>query len=328
MAFSRAVVVGSGSIGRRHMRNLRSLGIGEIAAVDPDTERLQPMIDELGVKPYADLLEALAEFKPDIVLVCSPPIMHTDHCLAAVRAGAHVFVEKPLASSLEGLEDLIDEAVARKLHVQVGYNMRYNPGLIRVKELINSGKFGKPWWARAEIGQYLPDWRPWQDYRQSYTARRELGGGIILDSSHELDYVTWMLGKPVEIVAMAGRVSNLEMNVEDCATVLMRFANGVQADVHLDAVQRTPSRNLKVVCSEGTIEWDGPSKQVRTFSVASGEWETQKFDFDPNDMYVAEVAEFLELAETEPSIDSLEEGVDVLKMALQARDAARLEVSV
>lgn len=319
----RALVAGSGSIGRRHMKNLKLLGVEQIGAVDPDPERLQPMIDELGILPFGDYDQALTDFRPDCVLVCTPPVFHLEQTIKALRAGAHVFVEKPLANSLDGLNELLDVAKQSRKHVQIGYNMRYNPGLQVLRQLVQSGELGRVLWARAEIGQYLPDWRPWQDYRQSYTARKDLGGGIILDASHEIDTIMWMLGKPVDVHCMAGKTSDLEVDVEDCATLLLRFENGTQADIHLDFIQRKASRTCKLVFAEGTATWDGPANEVQVYRSSTGEWEHRPYTFDPNNAYIEEVRDFLEGC-ANPSTQSLCEGIDVLKVALLARERAGL----
>ena len=172
------VVSGSGSIGRRHMANLRQLGIKKLSAVDPNEHRLRPVVDELGVDAFSDLDHALTQIKPDVVFICTPPVFHVPQALQALRGGADVFVEKPLSDRVEGTEEMSAEADERKRVLQVGYNLRFHPGVAKVKELLDQGAIGRVLWGRVEVGQYLPDWRPWQDYRQSYTARRELGGGM------------------------------------------------------------------------------------------------------------------------------------------------------
>lgn len=317
------LVVGSGSIGRRHMRNLRALGIQRLAACDPDPDRLEPMVAELGIQAFADFKEALTATNPDVVFVCTPPVFHVPQALQAVQAGAHVFVEKPLSHTLDGVDELIAKAEAHQRVVQVGYNLRFHPGLRKVRQLLSDGAIGRILWARVEVGQYLPDWRPWQDYRQSYTACRDLGGGIILDASHELDYIIWLLGTPVELTCMAAKVSNLEVDVEDCATVLLRFASGAQADVHMDFVQRGYARFCKLVGERGTIIWDYPANQVRTYQASVNAWEVITYDFDGNNMYVAELEHFLDCVSraATPLID-LKQAKRVLRVALAAKTSA------
>jgi len=319
----KVLVVGSGSIGQRHMRNLRALGIRRLAACDPDPNRLEPMVAELGIHPFADFKKAMTATKPDFVFVCTPPVFHVPQALQAVRAGAHVFVEKPLSHTLNGVDELIAEAKSHQRIVQVGYNLRFHPGLQKVKQLVEDGIIGQILWARVEVGQYLPDWRPWQDYRQSYTARQDMGGGVILDASHELDYIIWLLGQPTEVICMAGKVSDLEVDVEDCATVLLRFASGVQADVHMDFVQRGYARVCKLVGKMGTIVWDYPAHQVRIYQAMVDSWETVPYTFESNEMYMAEVQHFLGCVDQAmPPLVDLKQAKMVLEVALAAKAAA------
>ncbi len=276
------------------MENLRKAGVQRLAACDLDPDRLKPVVDGLGIEPYVSLESALSATRPDAVFICTPPVHHVQQALQAVRAGAHVFVEKPLSDRLDQVAELASEALSRKRVLQVGYNLRFHPGLLKLKELLNEGAIGKVLWAHVEAGQYLPDWRPWQDYRESYTARRQLGGGILLDGSHEIDYVLWLLGRPNEVLCMAGKVSSLEVDVEDCASLLMRMASGCQVEIHLDFVQRGYSRNCKIAGENGTLFWDFTTREVKMFSAEANGWQSFSYDFEPNDMYVAEIEHFLD----------------------------------
>ncbi len=319
----KVLVAGSGSIGKRHMRNLRAIGIKQLAACDTDPERLAPMVAELGIQPFPVFGYALEAFRPAVVFVCTPPIFHIPQAIEAVRHGAHVFIEKPLSSSLEQVDELIQEVTMRQLIVQVGYNLRFHPGLIKIKQLMEEDAVGRILWARAEVGQYLPDWRPGQDYRQSYTARQDLGGGIILDGSHELDYVIWLLGQPSELICMAGRTSDLQVDVEDCATVLLRFPNGAQADIHMDFIQRHYARTCKLVGTRGTIWWDFSENQLKWFEADQRHWDQEHFDFEFGNTYVAEVEFFLNsIVRKESGLDGLQEACQVLRVVLTARQSA------
>lgn len=311
------------------MRNLRSLGVGEIAACDPDPERLAPMVAELDIQPYSDFEQALHTIRPDAVLVCTPPSLHLAQVRQAIAASAHVFIEKPISHSMEGVKALLGEARASGRVVQVGYNLRFHPAIRKLKQIVEEKTLGRILWTRAEVGQYLPDWRPWQDYRQSYTARRELGGGIILDASHEIDYLLWFFGEPVEVLCMASTVSQLAVNVEDSASLLLRFASGSHADLHLDFVQRIPSRSCKLVGEEGTAIWeDGDTVSVRVLRPGK-QPENFQYDFDDNEMYVDELKQFLSCIETgqSPMVDA-EQAAQVLEWALAARSAAERTIKV
>ena len=316
------LVAGSGSIGRRHMANLRTLGVRHLAVADPDPSRLSPVSEELRVEVFPDFGQALKARKPDVVFVCTPPVFHVEQATEAVRAGADVFVEKPLCDRMEGVDQLASEASRLGRITQVGYNLRFHPGLQKVKQLLDEGFIGKVLWAHVEAGQYLPEWRPWQDYRQSYTARRELGGGIILDGSHEIDYVLWLLGRPSELTCMAGKVSALEVNVEDCATILLRFPSGAQADIHLDFVQPTYSRSCLLVGERGKLVWDYTQNRVLVVRPRQ-EPESIHYEFETNEMYVSEVESFFNsVARKESTGAGLSEAKLTLQVALAARTSA------
>jgi len=320
---NRVLVVGAGSIGQRHLKNLRTLGVEKLIACDPDRERLKA-VEELQIPGFASFAESLDFAKPDIVLICTPPVFHTTQAIEALRIGAHVFIEKPLSDRLDEVDYLIDEARKKSRVVQVGYNLRFNPGIKKLKQLVDDSVVGRVLWARLEVGQYLPDWRPSQDYRKSYSAKRELGGGIVLDASHEIDYAIWLLGKPSEVTCMAGKVSQLDVDVEDCATLLLRFDSGAQADIHLDFVQRSYTRCCKIVGELGTLEWDYSNREIRIFDAATALWKTQSYDLEVNDTYVAELKHFLDCIENrrEPIVD-LKQAKLVLEVALAAKSVAR-----
>ena len=319
----RVLVVGCGSIGRRHAGNLKSLGVQNLGLCDTNPETLKECREELGGETFGDYSEALRKFRPDIVLICTPPVCHVEEALAALQAQAHVFIEKPLSHESSGIQALIAEARRRDRNVQIGYNMRFHPGLKILKELIDSGKIGRVLWLSAEAGQYLPDWRPWQHYRESYSARHELGGGIILDSSHELDYICWLLGRPTEVTCRAEHLSSLDVDVEDSAWIYLSFPERRRAELHLDFVQRAYTRTCKVVGEAGTALWDFNLQEVRWFSAEQSGWNSIPYEFEANDMYLAEIVHFLESlgSRTGPVVD-LEQGRDAIRIVEAAKKSS------
>lgn len=315
-----ALVVGGGSIGQRHLKNLASLGAGRLIAVDPDATR-RDAVERLGAKAYADLDDGLAE-KPEIAVIATPPARHADALIAAVEAGAHVLVEKPLEATREAAERARDAARRHDRVVWVGYQFRFHPAVRRLRELVASGAIGTPLLLRAEVGQYLPDWRPQQDYRASYNASRELGGGIILDASHEIDYARLLVGEITGVSAMAGKLSALDIEVEDAAVITVRFASGALGEWHFDTIQRAYTRGAKLVGEEGTLVWDWPST-VRVFRAATGQWEAETLPFEMNDLYRDEMAGFLRATRGVAGAGAgIEDGFRVLEIALAVKRAA------
>lgn len=293
----RVAVVGTGSIGLRHCRNLVSLG-HRVMAWDSDPARLHAAAGIEGVTAVTGLDAALGA-RPDAVLVCTPPALHVDVARRALEADAHVFVEKPIAHASDEVPELLDLAKRRGRTLAVGYNLRFLPGLRRVKALVDAGRIGRVHSARAEFGHYLPRWRPGRDYRDNYAVRKDLGGGILLDAIHEVDYLGWLLGDVAEVFCAAGHLSDLAGDTEDVAELVLRFASGALGQVHLDYVRRAYRRTLELIGAEGVIAWDYATRTVTVHGPGADTMEQHggAADGAPEDMYVEELRHFIACVE-------------------------------
>jgi len=237
------LVIGCGSIGERHIRNLKALSVGDIIANDISVNRLVEIEKAYGIKTYIDIEEALAQ-KPDAVLIATPTSSHLPQALVASKRGCHLFIEKPLSHTLDGVDELIEIVAQKKLVALISCNMRFHHSILLMKELLDRGSIGKVISARLQSGFYLPDWHPDEDYRESYSANKHLGGGVILDGIHEIDYIRWFLGEIRQVFCFAGKFSNLEIDTEDIAEILLKFETGAIAEIHLDYIQRFRGRSL------------------------------------------------------------------------------------
>jgi predicted dehydrogenase len=322
----RAIILGAGSIGRRHLRNVLALGHEVVAVFDPDGARLEevrPLVPG-GCRLVTEEADAFGR-DADAALICSPTHRHLDQARAALGRGWHVFVEKPLSHTLEGTATLVEEAARSGRTVLVGCNLRFLPSLVLVKRLVEEGRIGRPLAARAHCGYYLPFWRPHTDYRQGYGAKQATGGGIILDSIHEFDYLMWLLGRPREVFAYAGKVSSLEIDTEDNADVLMRFDYGTVANVHLDYLQRTYRRSCDLIGEDGVIAWDYISQSVTVYGKDDRRIEVfqESINTERNQMFVDELRHFVRCIEggEPPALDAAG-GRAVLEVALGAKASA------
>lgn len=321
----RILLLGCGSIGRRHGQNLRALGVRELTVFDLQQERRDRLAAELEIETVATLDECW-ERRPDAVVIALPTAFHLPLALEAARRGCHLLIEKPLADRWQGVEELLAIAERRELITLVGCNLRFHPGLRRIQNLLAQKAIGRVIAARIEVGQYLPDWHPTEDYRQSYSARRELGGGVILDAIHELDYARWLLGEIASVTCCAEKLSDLEIDTEDTAVLLLRFHSGAVGEIHLDYIQRAYSRTCQIIGDEGTLYWDYTTGQVRCYSAQDRQWNVyaNPSGWQPNQMYVDEMAHFLNcLAGAEKPAQDLFESAQVLRLALAAKLAAR-----
>ncbi|HXG51797.1 MAG TPA: Gfo/Idh/MocA family oxidoreductase [candidate division Zixibacteria bacterium] len=321
----RFLVLGCGSIGKRHIRNLRALGAREIVVFDVAPARRGEAAAAFGVKAVKKLEEAWEE-RPAACVVAVPTAFHVELALEAARRGIHLFIEKPLSHTARNVDRLLAEVRRRDIVTLVGCNLRFHPGLSQVKRLLAKEAVGRVAAARIEAGQYLPDWHPGEDYRRGYSARRALGGGVILDAIHEIDYARWLLGEVTAVTAMAAKLSRLEIDTEDVAALLLRFAGGALGEIHLDYIQRAYSRTCQIIGDEGTIRWDYTAGEVRWYSARSGRWRlfSNPPGWEPNRMYLDEMEHFLRCLERKekPALDAFE-AARVLEIALAAKIAAR-----
>ena len=319
----RVLVVGCGSIGQRHLANLRRLGVEEIYAMDVREERRREVAEKFTVSVFESLEKAWT-CDPHVVLVTVPTSLHVPVALEAAFRRCHLFIEKPLSNTHAEIGQLLGVARQNELVTLVACNLRFHPGLRRIKQLLTEGAIGTPIALRAEVGQYLPDWHPAEDYRRSYSAHRELGGGVILDAIHEMDCARWLLGEVSAAACMAGKLSQLEIDTEDTAAILLQFESGALGEVHLDYVQRAYSRTCQVIGEEGTLHWDYTAGLVRWFSARKKTWSvyTNPDGWQPNQMYLDEMSHFFRClrGEEEPAV-SVFEGARVLEIALAAKEA-------
>jgi predicted dehydrogenase len=317
----RVLIAGLGSIGRRHLHNLLSLGVTDIQLLRTKSEQL----DEAPTLTVHTSLEKALASQPDVILICNPTAHHMDIAIPAASAGCNIFIEKPLSHTWEQVDSLLEIAREKDLVGLVGFDLHFDPGLRKVRQLIAAGVIGHVTSLQAQVGQYLPDWHPWENYRTGVSASVKMGGGVVLDLIHELDYVRWLMGNAQEIGCMSGKVSSLEIETEDTASIMLRFASGAIGTINLDYVQRTLSRSCRVVGEEGTIAWNLVAQRVSWFTAENKEWSEFSYaGFERNDRFVAEMKHLLACLERQeqPEVD-LEDGSRVLKLALLAKQANR-----
>ncbi len=325
------LIAGLGSIGRRHFRNLIALGEKDIVLLR--TRKATLPDDELAGYPVeTDLREALQKHKPDAVIVANPTSLHLEVAIPAAEAGCAILLEKPISDSLERLDVLQQAAQKSGSQILVGFQFRYHPTLNKAYELIQSNAIGKVLTVHAHWGEYVPQWHPWEDYRQSYAARADLGGGVIRTLTHPLDYLRYLIGEIDTLWSFNGHISALEMDVEDIAEIGLKFTNGAIGGVHLNYVQRPPVHRFEIVGTQGTLRWDNADGVLHLYQLPApfGSFSdnppapiTQTFappdGFERNQLFVAQTRHFIEIVrgEAEP-VCNLEDGIQALRLALAA----------
>lgn len=312
-------VLGLGSIGLRHARNLKELCARPIG-FDPSPER-RALLDG-AVANRAAALDAA-----DAVVIASPSGQHRDDLEAAIEAGCHVLVEKPLAHADAGLEAVLARAEAAGLTVFVAVNQRFNPAIEAGRARLRDGRLGEPLWARLLCASYLPDWRPQQDHRQGYAAD-PASGGVLFDVIHEFDLANHLLGPARTLSAAATRSGRLGIATEDIADVTLEHDGQLRSTLHLDYLTRPAQRITEIAGTEGLLRLDLRARRLERWSPDGAPAETEDFPGSVDDDYRAEMVAFLDCCrgEATPRCGG-REGLAVLRQVLDARRLCGLETA-
>ncbi len=335
------LIAGLGSIGQRHVRNLRALlgdGLELIAyrvrrlahVITPGTgmgaDATRNVESEYNIRVFTDLDEALGE-RPDAAFICNPNSMHMATAIACLQAGCDLFLEKPVAASLDGVQELLSlaEGRFRGRIVMVGYQLRFHPCLKKLAETIASGSLGNLLAVRCVTGEYMPDWHPYEDYREAYAAKPEMGGGVMLAQIHEADYLYSLFGAPRSVYALGGQWSELEMAADDTASILMEAAtaSGRTLPIHLhqDCLQSPPEKQCEVIGDRGKALMDLVAANVKVYRRGDPKPAVFAFsNFERNQLFLDQTRHFLEClrARQRPVVD-LRDGIESLRIVLAAK---------
>jgi predicted dehydrogenase len=341
----KVLFVGLGGIGQRHLRNFRRV-LGDsleplayrVRGASPtltDALEVEPGVDVMqkyGVRAHSDLSAALDE-SPELVVVSNPSSLHVETAMAAVDCGLNVFVEKPLAHTAQGVMPLVEHAERKRIVGAVGYQLRFHPCLGRAKTIIADGLLGRVIAVRAQVGEYLPGWHKYEDYRLMYAARKDLGGGVILSQIHELDYLYWFFGMPSRIFTSGGHLSDLEIDVEDVASSVMQFeyaGKPLPVHLHQDYVQRPPARTCEVIGTRGKMVVNLVGVRVERYDEQGDLVETfEPPGFQRNDLFLAQTTHMVRCVrrEEQPCV-TLRDGARSVLLALAARASMETGMSL
>jgi predicted dehydrogenase len=321
----RIVIIGLGSIGQRHLRNLLHLGYTNITTVS----RSGTLPDGFSFLPvYSSLPVALSALSFDVAIICTPTSFHFDSLSLLLKAKiAKIYIEKPVSHSFAGIDEIMALSAGYDSNVVVGYDLHFDPGIQKIKQLLAENVIGKVVSVNAQVGQYLPDWRPAEDYRAGMSARKETGGGVMLDLVHEFDYLLWLVGPAKSLACEYSNSGALEIETEDVCDVLIRFHNGATGTVHLDYLQQQLVRNCMITGHNGTITWNLAGSKVNWITKNKVLHEYDYNGFERNDRFVSIMKAFLENQEMS-SLTTLADGLESLKLVLAAKYAAENSVVI
>ena len=293
-------VIGLGNIATRHRRNLKMLFPEAKLIVMSASGRIpkEPVSDSDHI---AESIDEIIQLQVQFAIIASPAPFHAQHAIPLIKAGIPVLIEKPVSVTQTDAQALIDAEVQYKTPVAVGYCLRYLPSAQKVRQMIQEGVIGNLYNAFVEIGQYLPDWRPTKDYRETVSAKTELGGGVLLELSHELDYAQWILGSLAPQYVILRSSAELGLEVEDNADLLMTTSKGAVVNIHLDFLQRKAYRKCRFIGSEGCIEWDLIQNEVVLITAKERKEIYSAPEWDKNQMYLEMITDFIRKINGQPN---------------------------
>ena len=338
------LMMGLGSIGQRHVRNIRRV-LGDKAELIAYrsrgskitfTDKLEiregvDLEEEYDIKAYTDIDEALAQ-KPDAVFITNITSKHMECALKAAEAGCHIFMEKPLGDSLEGSEELAGLVRDKGLVFFMGFQNRYHPCVKKMKEIIDKGELGSTVYGECEFSERLTTMHRYEDYRGTYMARKDMGGGPVFNLlMHDLDIIRSLFGSPDRIAATLRKKSGLDIDVEEGANGIFAWEGDKDFEfaVHTDFIQYPPAHRFKIVCDAGRIEADLNAAKVKVYAGDESARQESFEDFQRNDMFIEELKDFLDCIEGKRDrLISFEDGLEALKMAVAMKKSAAEERSI
>jgi len=293
--------VGLGSMGKRRIRNLiaNNISVDNIRGFDTDKQKVNEVKKIYGVDSYNNFQKAIENFSPDVFIISTPPNKHKEYFLYAAKNKKHFFVE--VGTSGDGYKELM-MLLDNSFVAAPSCTFQYHPAVKKIKNIVDSKKIGKVLAYNYHLGQYLPDWHPWEDYRQVYFSKKETGACREM-FPYELKWLNMIVNSEVKLVkGIIRKISDLDMTADDFYSAIVEYKNKVIGNLVIDVISRTPKRTLRLIGTEGILEWEWLDDLIKVYSSKNKEWinialtrgEQQDGYVATEDMYHEEIKDFLD----------------------------------
>lgn len=309
------LVYGAGSIGKRHITNLLSLGMN-VFVWRKRSEKNQELFDYFdGRVTIAKDFNSVKD-EIDAVVIANSTSQHREIIELSIQSNKHMYIEKPITRKVSGVDNLAQVIKERKLIVEVGCQLRKHPALDFLKSYLEKEDEAL-YTFRIHAGQRLEDWRPGTDYRQSYSSKKNEGGGALLDIIHEIDLALWLLGDVKEVYGELSNISDQNIEAEDLVNIIMKLDSEAVGQIQLDLLSPILRRGLEIITRSSIYKWDYSDGSIFEFSKESEEciYEIDKA-FNRNDMFISTMENFIERVSgnAKKPLCSFEDGIKALKV--------------
>lgn len=317
------LIVGCGSVGKRHARNLNALGC-QISCFDPSEDRAKELLKEMNVHSWHIDFEECYKNEYDGVVICSPTAYHAEQTVKSIKFNLPVLLEKPPAKTLTETSKMLEAISQSNASVLLGYTWRWWQPLRRAKALIDEGEIGKLLHVQFHMSAHLADWHPWEAYQSFFMASAEQGGGALLDESHWIDLMLWFFGKPESVFAQVEKNSVLEISSDDNVDAIINYNNGLRITLHLDLYGRPHEKFIRFIGEDGTLIWSVDPNEIKIGKNFQQEWSVEKFYCERNDMFIDVAKEFLDVVKLKkiPTCNLLD-GIAVMEIIEAIRKSSK-----
>jgi predicted dehydrogenase len=336
------LVIGYGSIGRRHILNLLKYTNFKILLLSKRKKISKNDFKGISQNILSSRLEISHSLEkslllnPKIAFISNETSKHISVGIKLAKKGIDIFIEKPLSNSSNGIKQFEKIIIDKKLISMVGCNFRFFPPFKEIKKLLNKKITGKTYSIQLENSSYLPDWHPYENYEKGYAAKKNLGGGVTLTQIHELDYLCWFFGLPIEVTTIMDKISSLKINVDDISESILKFANSSIAKIHLDFIQKPSYKSCKIIGSKGIISWNSDENEIKFFDSKKQKWNKHKIlnnyklsSKKINQMYVDELIYFLNcVKKRNQPMNNISEARTILNVALSMKKSSNLKKTI
>ena len=336
------LVIGYGSIGRRHVFNILKNTNFKIIVISKRNKIIKNDFKQIPQNildnrlEISDSLEKSFLQNPKIAFISNETSKHISVGIKLAKKGIDIFIEKPLSNSLNDIKEFEKIIINKKLISMVGCNFRFFPPFKEIKKLVDKKIMGQIYSIQLENNSYLPDWHPYENYEKGYAANKNLGGGVTLTQIHELDYLCWIFGLPIEVTTIMDKISTLKIDVDDISESIIKFANSSIAKIHLDFIQRPFYKSCKIIGSKGIISWNSDENKIKLFDSKKQKWNEHKIlnnyklsSKKINQMYVDELLYFLNcVKKRNQPMNNLSEARTILNVALSMKKSSNLKKTI
>ncbi len=292
-----ALIIGSGSIGQRHIRNLKKIGINNIIALRSNKGHYKKLPKDLQVIEVDSWDDAIDK-KPDIAVISNPTSLHLEAASTISKHVKGVFIEKPLSNSLDKCQELIDTLNEKKVVSFIGHNLMFHPIIKKIIKFYEENNVGEIINIQCQVGQWLPDWHPYENYKKAYFARKDLGGGVALTLIHEIHLVIELAGLPISVSGESTGYKKLDLDVDVCSDLMLKQEAGAVSQIHLDFLQQPSHRSGLVTFEKAWLGYDFNKMELTAQRINEEPqvlWNNS--EYESNQMYVDELKEFVRFVE-------------------------------